>query len=93
MISKACKEAEKWKEKDILYIVGLMKKKSKQLKSLCMVYGTEYCASEECYKKIRKHIKDGVELIEGVTFSETQEVGRINSIDPLGITKMRIRGM
>ena len=31
--------------------------------------------------------------IPGVEFSETRELGRINRVDPLGITYMRVRGM
>lgn len=93
MISTACKQAEEWTEKDILYIVGAIGKNSNSLKHLCMVYGTEYCASEECYKKIREIIKTGVESTEGIEFSESKELGHINKVDPLGITYMRIRGM
>ena len=58
-----------------------------------MVYGTEFCASQECYEKIRQTIKDGVETITAVEFSETKELGRVNKVDPLGITYLRIRGM
>lgn len=93
MISTACKNAEEWTEKDILYIVGSIGKNTNVLKHLCMVYGTEYCASEECYKRIRKIIKTGVESTEGVEFTESKELGHINKVDPLGITYMRIRGM
>lgn len=93
MISNACKIAEEWTEKDILYIVGSIGKNTNILKHLCMVYGTEYCASEECYKRIREIIKTGVESTEGVGFAESKELGHINKVDPLGITYMRIRGM
>lgn len=93
MISAACKNAENWSEKDILYIVGSVNKKCNMLKHLCMVYGTEYCASEECYKRIRELIKSGVEATGGIEFAESKELGHINNVDPLGITYMRIRGM
>lgn len=93
MISTACKNAEEWDEKDILYIVGALGKKTNTLKHLCMVYGTEYCASEECYKKIREIIKTAVESTEGIEFTESKELGHVNKVDPLGITYMRIRGM
>lgn len=91
MISKGCKAAEKWEEKDIIYAVGVVK--GKRLKSLCMVYGLDYCASEECYSRIKETIKTGVEEIPGVEFTKTKELGHINKVDPLGITYMRIRGM
>lgn len=91
MISSACKSAENWTEKDIIYTVGVVKQNN--LKHLCMVYGLDYCASEECYSRIKYTIKNGVEAISGVEFAETRELGHINKVDPLGITYMRIRGM
>lgn len=94
MISQACRDAElpnKWIERDIIYTVGVVKKN--KLNHLCMVYGLDYCASAECYDRIRKTIKNGVESIPGVEFAETRELGHINKVDPLGITYMRVRGM
>ena len=91
MISQACRDAEIWTKKDILYIVGVVS--GKILKHLCMIYGTDYCASEECYLNVYRRIKEGVENIEGIEFSPTRELGRINRIDPLGITYLRMRGM
>lgn len=91
MISSACKNAETWTEKDIIYIVGVVRQN--RLRHLCMVYGLDYCASEECYNRIKDTIKNGVEAIPDVEFSESRELGHINKVDPLGITYMRIRGM
>lgn len=91
MISSACKNAENWTEKDILYIVGVVTQNC--LKHLCMVYGLDYCASEKCYSRIKDTIKNGVEAVSGFEFAESRELGRINRVDPLGITYMRIRGM
>jgi hypothetical protein len=93
MISKACKQAESWTEKDIIYVVGVVDKKTNNLRHLCMVYGLDYCASDECYSKIKFKIKAGVESIPGVEFTESKELGHINRVDPLGITYMRVRGM
>lgn len=91
MISSACKCAEQWTEKDIIYAVGIVK--GNVLKHLCMVYGLDYCASDECYSRIKNTIKSGVEAIPDVEFAESRELGHINRVDPLGITYMRIRGM
>lgn len=91
MISAACRTAEEWLEKDIIYAVGVVV--DNNLKQLSMVYGLDYCASDECYSRIKSTIKAGVEAIPGVAFSETNELGRINKVDPLGITYMRVRGM
>ena len=91
LISRACREAEDWTEKDIIYAVGVVGRN--KLKNLCMIYGRDYCASEECYNRIRQKIKRGVEDIPDVEFAQTRELGRVNRVDPLGITYLRIRGM
>ena len=91
MISNACRSAEQWVEKDMIYAVGIVN--DGRLKHLSMVYGLDYCASEECYSRIKTTIKEGVEAIPGVEFAETRELGHINRVDPLGITYMRVRGM
>ena len=91
MISIHCKDAEDWNEKDIIYAVGVVD--NNKLLNLSFVYGLDYCASEETYTKIKSKIKDGVEAIPGVEFAETRELGRVNKVDPLGITYLRVRGM
>lgn len=91
MISKSCKYAENWDEKDIMYIVGLVE--SAKIKKLSIVYGMDYCAEESCYLRIKNAIKETVENIPSIDFSESRELGHINKVDPLGITYMRIRGM
>ena len=91
MISKACKEAEKWTEKDMIYVVGVVEKNN--LKHLCMVYGLDYCADISIYERIKSTIKYGIENIPNIELSETKELGKLNKVDPLGITYLRIRGM
>lgn len=91
MISLHCRDVEEWDEKDIIYAVGVVD--NNKLMNLSLVYGLDYCASEETYTKIKTKIKDGVEAIPGVEFSETRELGRVNKVDPLGITYLRVRGM
>lgn len=93
MITEACKNAENgtWNEKDLLYVIGSVK--NRYLRSLFMVYGIDYAASEETYLRVKRTIKDGVESLPGIKFAETDELGRLNKVDPLGITSLRIRGM
>lgn len=91
MISAACRNAEDWTEKDIIYAIGIVRERN--LKHLAMVYGLDYCASDECYSRIKSTIKNGVESIPGVEFTASRELGHINRVDPLGITYMRVRGM
>lgn len=92
-INKACQTCEKWKEKDIVYTIGTINKGDNNIKSLWMVYGNCYCANRDIYKRINRIISNGINSIERVEFSETKELGRVNKIDPLGITYLRIRGM
>lgn len=54
MISTACRNAEHWEEKDIIYMVGVVKEMS--LQHLCMVYGLDYCASDEFYREINDNL-------------------------------------
>ncbi|ABW19396.1 NgoPII family restriction endonuclease [Alkaliphilus oremlandii] len=91
MIKKACRACEDWTVKDMIYTVGVVK--DSKLSSLCMVYGIDYAADAETYEQIKEVIKDGVESINGVEFAETKELGRVNRVDPLGITYLRVRGM
>ncbi|WP_277986577.1 NgoPII family restriction endonuclease [Avibacterium paragallinarum] len=60
MISRACREAENWQEKDLIYIVGVVDRGQK-IRHLAMVYGQDYCADENCYLKIKQKIKAHIE--------------------------------
>ena len=94
LIKQGCKQAENgnWKEKDVIYVAGIVDKQS-NLNHLSMVYGMDYCANDEVYSRVKSTIKNGVESITGVTFTESNELGKINKIDPLGITHMRVKGV
>ena len=91
MITDKCKSCENWNEKDIIYSVGVVNKN--KLLSLFFVYGVDYAASKEVYEKIKRVISTGVNIIPDIEFAETKELGRVNRVDPLGITYLRIRGM
>ena len=91
MITKACKNCEVWKEKDMLYAIGQIR--DKNLKSLWLLYGDCFCAGHEIYEKIKTIISGGITTIPDVDFTETKELGKVKRIDPLGITDLRIRGM
>ncbi|MBU3923372.1 MAG: NgoPII family restriction endonuclease [Nanoarchaeota archaeon] len=90
MITSACRTCEKWIEKDIIYAVGHIDNYS--LKILSLVYGDCYAASKGIYERIKDKISDGLKEM-NLEFSETKELGRVNRVDPLGITNLRIRGM
>ena len=91
MITKECKECENWTVKDLIYCVGHTN--DTELKSLWVVYGNIFAAKHETYQRIKGTISDGIKTIQDVVFSETKELGRVNQVDPLGITNLRIRGM
>ena len=91
MITAKCRCCEEWQEKDIIYAIGVVNKN--QLSQLSFVYGMDYAASAEIYERIRNKIREGVLEIPDIEFAETKELGRVNRVDPLGITYLRIRGM
>ena len=91
MIKNACRTCEDWTVKDMIYAVGVVD--DNNIKSLALVYGDDYCAEKSVYEQIKTVIKTGVESIGGVEFAETKEIGRVNRVDPLGITYLRVRGM
>ena len=87
MITNECREAEDWTEKDIIYTIGVVK--NNKLKHLCMVYGRNYCASDEIYNKCFEKYKNDLEWAENLDFHSKYEQGFI-STDPLGITKIEL---
>lgn len=93
MITSACRNCEEWTEKDLIYIIGVISSPANKLSNVFIVYGTEYAANEEIYLRIKNAITTGVNAIENIDFGETRELGRVNRVDPLGITYLRIRGM
>jgi len=90
-ITKKCRNSEIWTEKDFVYVVGHTPKGTNILSSLWFVYGDIYAASEETYTSLKSEIGDTIEKIPDIDFSETK--GRVNQVDPLKITNLRIRGM
>ena len=45
------------------------------------------------YERIKDTISTGITTIPNVEFTETNELGKVKKVDPLGITDLRIRGM
>jgi hypothetical protein len=89
-ISRACRDAEAWVEKDILYVVGQVP--DGKLHALWMVYGECYAASADVYEKVQNSITKSVES-SGLQLESTNELAKIKKVDPLGITDLRVRGM
>jgi len=93
LINKHCKTCEYWKEKDFIYAVGHVPKGTNTLNSLWFIYGDLYAADEDVYLSLKETLTENFEQIQNIDFSETNEIGRINFVDPLKITNLRIRGM
>ncbi|WP_323591892.1 NgoPII family restriction endonuclease [Aliarcobacter butzleri] len=94
MITTACRNCEpNWTVKDMLYVIGNVPKDTNSLKSLWFVYGDCFCADKEVYERIKDTISTGITTIPNVEFTETNELGKVKKVDPLGITDLRIRGM
>ncbi|WP_066152557.1 NgoPII family restriction endonuclease [Aliarcobacter cryaerophilus] len=94
MITTACRNCEEnWTVKDMLYVIGNVPKNTNSLKSLWFVYGDCFCADKEVYERIKDTISTGITTIPDVEFTETNELGKVKKVDPLGITDLRIRGM
>ncbi|MDX8383097.1 MAG: NgoPII family restriction endonuclease [Ghiorsea sp.] len=90
-VNQTCRNSEHWQTKDMVYAIGIVQQQ--HLKHLWLIDGACYAADRETYARIEKTISHGVNEIADVEFSVTKELGRVNKVDPLGITYLRIRGM
>jgi len=91
LITQECRDCEEWVEKDLIYCIGHTS--NEKINSLWMVYGSIYAANHETYQIVKQKISTGINEIPNVELAETNELGRVNRVDPLGITNLRIRGM
>ena len=57
-----------------------------------MIYGDCLFADNDYYDEKIKPIVDAIKQSD-LDLSETQELGRINKVDQLGVSSLRIRGM
>ena len=92
-VCKVCEAPNSWKEKDIVYVVGVVSKGDNRLKSIWFVYGTCYAADREVYERISDKISKGIREIPEVELVDTNELAKVKKVDPLGVTDLRVRGM
>ncbi len=90
-ISQECVTCEEWTEKDIFYAIGYVK--GCEIRHLWFVHGECYAANKNCYERILNAMTEGVSNLDGVELSPTNEIARVNTVDPLKITYLRVRGM
>ncbi|MDR2967287.1 MAG: NgoPII family restriction endonuclease [Methanobacteriaceae archaeon] len=93
LITNACRLCEdNWIEKDMVYVLGVMR--GKILVSILFIYGDCFAAEARIYEDLKDSITDYLESSDNTSeFSKTNEIGRLNNVDPLKITNLRIRGM
>lgn len=87
----ACRNCEEWSKKDLAYFIGTTD--ADRLISLWIIYGNCYAADKEVYSRVEKGLVSGISNILDIEFAETRELARVNKVDPLGITDLRVRGM
>ena len=75
----------------MIYVVGQVN--GQELQNIFFIYGDLYCDYYEVYKNVESAIKNGIETLDEVELAETNELGRVNKVDHLEISDLRIRGM
>lgn len=93
MITEKCRICEEWTEKDIMYLIWSIEEETNNLKYLWIVYGDCYAAENSVYERIKNKISEWINELPDINFAETKELWRVNKVDPLWITNLRIRGM
>jgi hypothetical protein len=95
-ITKHCRKVDggQWTSKEIFYVIGWVQ--NRKIKYLYFIQGRCFAADKEIYQRRATGLKKNIEKYfasEGLESTKTRELGRINRMDPLGITNFRIRGM
>ncbi|EGD71803.1 MAG: Type II site-specific deoxyribonuclease, partial [Candidatus Parvarchaeum acidiphilum ARMAN-4_'5-way FS'] len=95
-IASAARTAEYWEERKIIYAIGTIPGSNNIIKSIQLVYGDCFAASHEFYDKVEGIIREQLEGAGSespVEKYEGNELGRMNAVDPLKATYLRVRGM
>lgn len=83
--------AERWTSRDMVYWLASVN--GRRLIDMWVVFGNVFCAQRETYDRISKYIAGAVAELPDLDHGQTNELGRLNRVDPLGITSLRVRGM
>lgn len=92
LINNHCRNCEDWETKDFVYVIGHLPK-SNYLSSLWFIHGEIYAADESVYLDLKDSVSELLQSSDDLSFSPTNEIGRINAVDPLKFTNLRVRGM
>lgn len=90
-LNNDCRTCENWRIKDMIYVVGQVN--GEDLQNIFFVYGDLYCDSREIYENVENSITEGLHEFGGLDLSETKELARVNHVDHLKISDLRVRGM
>ena len=91
MITNTAVECEEWKSRDMLYVIGHIKKDTSPVRSLFFFYGDCIFKRNEYYKDIFESAKNSLKGIDKIQ-QTGNEYGTIKDVDELGInTDMRLR--
>lgn len=97
-LSKSCsKKVDDFDKKDIVYVIGSLKKDTLLLRYVWMVYGNCISADRKVYKELYDVIKEPIEKLRDSgkynMTEDSRELGRFKEIDPLKRSNMRVRNM
>jgi len=87
-IQDGCRTCEDWSEKDFLYFIG--KANEEFVEALWLIDGTCIADNASTYDMIFDKLAVTVEDLGG---EPGNEIGRLNNVDPLGATSLRVRAM
>ncbi len=82
-----------WLSKDMIYVIGTDPQPQVGPEKLWMIYGDCFCASPQIYQALEDDVKNTVQSIFGYNWVATNELARADSVDPLGMSDMRVRAM
>ena len=87
-IEKDCRDCEIWVEKDFVYFIG--KANAEYVEAVWLIDGRCIAAESSVYDVLFDKLKATVKELGG---EPGNEIGRLNRVDPLKATSLRVRGM
>ena len=92
-LAQECLECESWVRRDLFLICGGVKKASTKIDWLWIADARLMATSQEYYHTLHEKVRQGICAIGELSTSITKELGRINQVDPLNVSHLRIRAM
>jgi hypothetical protein len=83
-----------WNSKDIFYVIGWIEKR--RMKYLNFIQGSCFIPEQKFYNKILHDLKKNIYNYfesDGLEINRTIGLGKVNNMDPLCITNLRIKGV